>query len=374
MASKPAKPRSQQIVERKAREVVALVEDALLEGFRPPDMPGRGKSAVKRAIDVAVASGIVNTAGAFYDRMSRAKGVGIIPDWTKYRQPQEIVKYVTHMQSDVRKDPPSTAYEPGQEPKRVLVIGDAHADPRQTLRRFTWIGRLAAERKADHILQIGDFGSWDSVSSHEVRGSVGYAARPTVDDDFDAMNEALRLINKEMPRGYKPIMDCTYGNHEDRIKRFENVNPELGQHLSLRLDETFARWGWRTREFGAHRYINGVGFTHAPLNTMSRPYGGKTGSLRAGNDSLVTLVHGHDHLRSIATVPKIGGLGKVDVISVGCALEWGWTEPYAKHGPNGWWWGCCEMTLAAGQVMSIDWIDMWSMRQRYSDDGADVAA
>lgn len=362
------------ISQARAKETIALVEEALLEGFRPPGVGGAGHSAVSRAATVAVERGIADTREAFRNRVHKAKKAGIEPDWTIYRRPTELVKYVQHQEPARRSDPPITAYEPEDEPKRVLVIGDAHADPRQNLRRFSWIGRLAADRKPQHILQIGDFGSWDSVSGHEKPGTTGYASRPTVDQDFEAMNIALGRIHRELPAGYKPILDCTLGNHEDRLWRYEANNPSLGSHLTLRLEETFARWGWRTREFGAWRHINGVAFSHAPLNGMSKPYGGKTGSARAGNDSLVSIVHGHDHLRTIATAPKIGGCGKVDVVSVGCALEWGWTEPYAKLSPNGWWWGCVEMTVANGQILGLDWIDMLSMRKRYSDDGADVAA
>ena len=365
---------TQRLSEATIAATLAIIEEALAAGFKPPGMEGGGKGAVRQAAEWAIERGMVNTIAGFKTRFENAATRGFHPDWSLYRRPEETIGYVSHQHPDVRHDPPETAYAPEEEPRRVVVIGDLHADPRQNLRRCTWIGRFIAERRAPHVVQIGDFGSWDSVSAHEVKGSAGAAARPSVDQDFAANGEALRLLQKEQPDDYKPMKDITYGNHEDRLRRYENLNPELGQHLSLRLDEQFARYGWRTRSFGEHRYIGGVAFTHAPLNGVGRAYGGKTGSMRAGNDSLIDIVHGHDHLRTVATIPKTGGRGSVQIVSVGCALEWGWKEPYAKTGPGGWWWGVTELSVSGGHIHSIDFVDMHTLRQRYSDDGGDVQA
>lgn len=360
--------------ERAMREAVALVEEALQSGFRPPGQYGLGRAAVAQAAVWAVQRGLVSAAPTFASRITRAAAQGIEPDWTKFRRHEELVRYVEHQQPEYRQDPPDTVHEPEDELRTVLAIGDLHADPRQNLRRCTWLGRLIAERRPQHIVQIGDFGSWDSVSAHEAKGSAGANARPSLDQDFEAVNGALSRMQREQPDDYRPIKDVTYGNHEDRIERYQNLNAELGQHLSLRRDELFARYGWRTRAFGEHRYIGGVAFTHAPLNGVGRPYGGKTGSMRAGNDSMVDIVHGHDHLRTLATIPKTGGRGVVQMMSIGCALEWGWKEPYARLGPGGWWWGAVELTVGGGHIFSANFIDMRSIRMRYSDDGADVQA
>lgn len=356
-------------------EAVALVEEALQSGFRPPGMVGAGRAALSQAAVWAIERGLASSTNGFISRVNNAAAIGLVPDWTKFRRPEELVRYVEHQQPGVRRDPPDTVYEPDDgELRTVLAIGDLHADPRQNLRRCSWLGRLIAERRPQHIVQIGDFGSWDSVSAHETKGSAEAAARPSLDQDFEAVKSALSRMQREQPEDYKPIKDVTYGNHEDRIERYQNMNPELGQHLTLRRDELFARYGWRTRPFGEHRYIGGVAFTHAPLNGIGRPYGGKTGSARAGNDSLVDIVHGHDHLRSVATSPKTGGRGCVQTMSIGCALEWGWKEPYARLGPGGWWWGAVELTVGGGHIFSANFIDMRSIRLRYSDEGADVQA
>lgn len=351
------------------REIIGLVEEALRAGYRPPDMPGGGHSAVGQSGRWALERGLISSISTWHTRLYSLRQRGIEPDWTLYRRPEEMYGYAIPLTVEEKHAPPETTHEPESEPQRVLVIGDAHADPRQNLRRFHWLGRLIGERRPPHVIQIGDFGSFDSVSGHEAKGSRGAMARPSIENDFAAVDEALRRMHAGS-NGYKPKLDIVLGNHEQRIERYENLNTEIGNTLSTRRDEIFARWGWRTREYGSIRYVGGVAFTHAPLNLVGKPYGGKTSNSRAGNDTLHAIVRGHDHKREIACAPKIGGV--VDVVSVGCALEWGWVEPYAKHNPTGWWWGACEMTIAEGRIYSMDWIDMLTLRRRYSDDGADT--
>ena len=45
----------------------------------------------------------------------------------------------------------------------MLVIGDVHDSPKLSKDRLTWIGKYARKSKPDYIIQIGDFGSFDSL-------------------------------------------------------------------------------------------------------------------------------------------------------------------------------------------------------------------
>lgn len=359
------------ITQARMDQAIGLVEECLLEGFRPPGFGGPGRGAIQRAAHLAVERGWADTTNAFEKRIYAAKAKGQEPDWTKFRTAHEIVGH-TKATPILRIPNDPEAVVPDGDPVRVFVIGDTHCCPTLSNERFTWLGRAMAERRPEHVVQIGDFGSWDSVSAHEGRGTAGAMARPSISEDFAANQDALARMTREQPDDWRPRKDLTLGNHEHRVIRYENQNPELGQHLSLQLDEMFLRHGWRTREFGAYRFIGGVGFTHAPLNGMGKPFGGVTGTQRAGANSNISLVHGHTHKRDIATVPKIGGTGKVEVVSVGCALPHGHIEAYTRHSPTAWFYGAVEMIVQGGEILDMDWISMLRMRERYSDDGGDI--
>jgi hypothetical protein len=88
----------------------------------------------------------------------------------------------------------------------------------------------------------------------------------------------------------------------------------------------------------------------------------------------VPVVSGHTHRRQVHDSPKIGPIDVISMVEIGCGLPWGEVESYAKHGMTGWWYGIVPMTVQGGVITDLNFISMLSLRRRYSDDGADVAA
>ena len=56
---------------------------------------------------------------------------------------------------------------------KVLVIGDTHDSPDIPKDRFYWIGKHIKNTKPDYVVQIGDFGSFDSLSFFQKKGKKG---------------------------------------------------------------------------------------------------------------------------------------------------------------------------------------------------------
>mgnify|MGYP000870139924 FL=1 len=132
---------------------------------------------------------------------------------------------------------------------RVLGIGDAHDSPHLPDKsRFKWIARHAAETKPDQIVQIGDFGSFDSLSRHETPGSFGQKLKPSYANDLESLSKACEAIHSVI--GTDMEMHCTLGNHEARVLRFEQGTAEIEGQLWQPLMDLFARYGWRTHEEG----------------------------------------------------------------------------------------------------------------------------
>lgn len=359
----------------KASTAVTLVEECLREGFCPPDMTAKGRAAISEAAQRAVERGLCHSPNSFRTRLRIAReNYGLVPDWTLYRPPQYQYSKPTR-KSPVGSVPPmpDRIAEPEGNPTRVLAIGDTHDDPRLPDKaRFTWMGRCAADLKVDRVIQIGDWGTWDSVSSHEDRASIQGRALPSFEDDMASFRMSLMAFDRGLG-GYGCPRDVTEGNHEKRVEVYENKNPVLEGGMMRRVREAFTQYGWRTRPFGEYLFVQGVGFVHVPLNIMGKPYGGKTLNPIA-NDAVFSIVFGHSHKGGHASVPKIGPSCKIDILNIACALPHGYVESYARMGTTGWEWGVFELTLHAGQITSRRWLSMIELRNRYSDDGADVAA
>lgn len=357
-----------------ALDAIARVEEALREGNKPPEMSGPGKSAVRAAGEAAVRDGALGSPTSFYARLVGAKDrYGLEPDWSLYRpqryqQPQPV--------ASIAPAAPFFMPSPSGRAERILAIGDLHQDPRHPDRLpiLTWIARLASEQRFDRIVQIGDWSTFDSVNMHDKNDTRAARYKPSIRDDLDNLKASHQAMRRGMADDYRPKLTFLNGNHENRLERFENANPEAQDTFTLAREETFAQFGWRTRPYGEVFYSQGVGFTHHPTNGAGRAFGGKTGPQRAANETTVPVVSGHTHRRQVHDAPKIGPIDVISMVEIGCAMPWGSVESYAAHSLTGWWWGVVPLTVQDGAITDLNFVSMLTMRDRYSDDGADVAA
>jgi hypothetical protein len=260
--------------------------------------------------------------------------------------------------------------------ERILVVGDLHQDPRHPdrLSVLTWIARYASEHRFSRIIQVGDWCSWDSCNQHDKNDTLASRLKPGIRDDMENLTQSHQAFRRGMSVDYRPKLDFLLGNHEYRLERFENAQPETAQTFTIARDEAFAQFGWRCRPYGELFYVDGVAFTHHPVNGAGRAFGGKTGPQRAANESTVPVVSGHTHRRQVHDSPKIGPSDVISMVEVGCAMPWGTVESYAKHSMTGWWQGVVPMTVNAGQITDLAFVSMIELRRRYSDDGGDIRA
>lgn len=349
-----AHPLSQDKLDR----VKQVVEDLLRAGFTPPEFPSRGSAAKTEAAKALSAEyGVpLNTARNW-----------IAPaniDWTLYRPTRYQQPVPRHV---VEPAPAPQAFIPDRPGVRVLAIGDLHNDPRHPHRLdvLKWVARYASEQRFDHIVQIGDWSTWDSCSFHEKNDTNKGKLKPSIRQDMDNLIASHQAFRAGMASDYKPRMTVVLGNHENRVERFENANPEAYGTFTRERDQIFTQFGWRVRPYGELFYIEGVGFTHHPVNGAGRAYGGKTGPQRAANDSTVPVVSGHTHRRQVHDSPKIGPNDAISMVEIGCGMLWGEVESYAAHSATGWWWGVVPLTCRQGAITDLGFVSMLTLQERF---------
>ena len=343
-------------------DVVRRVEQALREGYRPAGMAGAGKAAIAIAAERAVHEGAATSINTFVSRVQRSIELGHSPDWSLYR-PQ---RYQQPVPRAVITHAPPPRGEPPEGGEKVLVIGDLHQDPRHPdrLQVLTLIARRASETRPSRVIQIGDWSTWDSVSQHDRNDTQSGKVKPSIRSDMDNLEASLKAWEAGRSQDYKPKLNVTLGNHENRLERFENANPEAYETFTLERDQLFSQFGWRTRPFGEVLYVEGVGFTHHPTNGVGRAFGGETGPQRAANKATCPIVSGHTHRRAVFDAGKIGPQESISMVEVGCALPWGTIEAYARHSLTSWWYGVVEMTVAQGVITDLNFVSMLAL-QRY---------
>ena len=357
-----------------AEQVVAYVNMALKMGNRPINVFGNGRSAIEVAADKALEDGFVLSRNTFQGRINAAKQhYNLEPDWSLYR-PARYVQPVPRQVLFPASTPDPRAYIPSGERERVLFIGDLHQDPRHPHRIdvLAWAARFGSDRKVGRVVQVGDWGTFDGASFHDKNDTLRGRLKPTIKQDLDNQKDSLATFHANKGADWNPKLDITLGNHENRIHRFENANPETAGMFSNELETNFAQFGWQTRPYGEVMFIQGVGMSHHPTNGAGRAFGGKTGPQRAANELTSSFISGHTHAFQHYTSGKIGMVSGVDVMEVGCALPQGEVEDYAVHSINNWWHGLVVADLMGGRIVSSEAVDMMAIRDRYSDDGADV--
>jgi hypothetical protein len=205
-----------------------------------------------------------------------------------------------------------------------LVIPDPHAHYQHDNNRAVWIGQLIHDIKPDVVVVGGDLWDMPSLCGYD-RGKKTFQGR-TYRQDIEAgldFNEKLwsacRKAKKKMP--YRVFEE---GNHEERISRAINLQPELEgaigfNDLDLGRDyDDVVRYQGNTPGvididgiLYAHYFVSGI---------MGRPVGGEHPGYSLVGKLGTSATAFHSHLLDFCTRR---GVGKTRMgLVAGCAFDY----------------------------------------------------
>ena len=214
-----------------------------------------------------------------------------------------------------------------------LVIGDPHCTPKANNDRFLWAGRLAADIKATHVICMGDFCSVDSLCSYD-KAKLSFEGR-RFNKDVEHTQDALIKFNRGLGK-HRPRKIMILGNHEDRIDRVVQDNPELEGTLSV-SNLQYQKYGWQQVPYKKGKSISGIYYTHHLASGITgRPISGENIARTILTKHKVSATVGHCHLldHAVSTLPSGK---KLYALSAGCYLNH--EEAYAKETQHLWWSG-----------------------------------
>ncbi len=242
---------------------------------------------------------------------------------------------------------------------RILAIPDAHACVSLTNERFMWAGKLAAEQKVDYVVQVGDWCSWDSLSGHEKPGSLRYAQKPTFDQEYAVFLDSLQQF-KEGMGDHKASLHCHFGNHEQRLYVYENLNPVVAGMLSGKVENAYRSFGWATEPYGKRAFVEGVMFVHRPLHVMNNAK--SNAAVKRDADCDIYMCHDHKSYKEVV----VKATGTYTIISGGVFLPQGYEPSYVGYSETGWWYGCQILTVENGKIADVQEISMKRLEERYA--------
>lgn len=259
--------------------------------------------------------------------------------------------------------------------KTSVVIGDPHSDPMFPNTRFKALGNYLAVNQPDNIVNLGDFLSLDSVSSHTTKKPLLREGRRLSDDlehgreayEFmmKPVNQLNRIRSTHKKRKYNPNKIWHNGNHEDRVFRYLTEQPELlgvlNHHDILDLEKD----GWDIKKYRQYSSYEGILFTHIPqCKRVNQPISGEYVARRAADGHSSTVIFGHTHRFCIHDSKKNGA-------ETNYGISAGWFGDYIPEYVQGnedncdWWGGILELTHTAPGKIIITPIDMDTLKKEY---------
>jgi len=162
-------------------------------------------------------------------------------------------------------------------PLKVGYFPDLHACPdhrSETYKVIRAVANLFKEKEVDLIVHAGDFNDMASLSSWDKGTRTIEGRRLTRDLRFS--RDCLQLFNDTLGSAVDTDRIITLGNHEDRLFRMYNQQPQL--HDLIGEDPWgYGEYGWDVYDFLSMVEINGVVFSHYfqnPTSVMGSAIGG----------------------------------------------------------------------------------------------------
>ena len=258
------------------------------------------------------------------------------------------------------KPKPELNIKPIHSKQTILVIADTQSKSEEDLEYMLWIGHYIAEKQPDVIVHIGDHYDFPSLSSYDKGKSSAEGKR--LFKDIEAGNIGFEYLNMTMQKhkDYNPRKIFCLGNHEHRLDRYIDDNPELIGTLGTDF-LPFNKYGWEVHPFLKPVEVNGIFFVHYLANPFSgKPYGGNAMNiLKTVGRSFVV---GHKQCLDIAIRPTIDGKQQIGIVNGACYDH---NESYKGYQGNNHFRGLTVLHEAQDGFAVPMFVSLDYMREKY---------
>jgi len=249
--------------------------------------------------------------------------------------------------------------------KTVVWFTDAHNMPSLDKERFKWLGRLVNEVEPDYFIDGGDFDDMNSLCRYEGNDTYKGKFKPAFTHDLESSEEARTVLSETIT--HKCKKHFILGNHEDRLFSFEDRNPEVYGMMQHAYFEIQKRHGWQITRYRDYLNIEGVDFTHVPMNAMNKPFGGKRAVVSVAANSIRDVCFGHTHVYGYCDEPKLGPGRSTISINGGCYMPDGYMPSYAFGSSKGLWYGAHVISISGGRIVGHQPLTIRELEACYGD-------
>lgn len=208
--------------------------------------------------------------------------------------------------------------------KNVLVIPDLQL-PYADFKSLKAVHKLMGDHKWDEVVCIGDFMDFDCISSHN-KENLREIAGKTLFKDYEVGNRILDQWQKLAPKAKITLIE---GNHEYRIERYLDANPQMEGMvevpIGLKLKQRGINWVpfWSkgtTYDIGKATFVHGSAVAQHHAKNMAYRYGRN-------------VFYGHTHDIQCHSVEQAGNQNVYVGQSLGCLCL---PQKYMRGQPSKW--------------------------------------
>lgn len=250
--------------------------------------------------------------------------------------------------------------------KTHLILPDPHAHPNFNNDRAVWVGALIRDIKPDVVVVLGDTADMPSLSAYDKgkRSFIGRTYRADINAHADFQDRLWTTVKKGKKK--LPRRATLLGNHENRIERAIDIQPELDGTISLndlQLEDYYDDIIHYTGRTPGSISIDGVHYSHFMVSgNMGQPIAGEHPAYTILSKHHASCTVGHSHVydacnRATADGRKIYGL------VAGCYIDY--RPDWAGDVSRLWWSGCfVKRGVERGQY-DLECISINRLRKEY---------
>jgi hypothetical protein len=251
------------------------------------------------------------------------------------------------------------------------VVPDSHDDPSVSQERYTWLGQFILDTKPDVVMELGDFADLHSLSSYD-KGTVK-AENARLERDIASAKEARRKVTQPLRdyqdhlkrlkmKVWKPRLIALCGNHEHRVTRYMNENPNLYGMFSPDVSGA-EQLGWEWVPFGDVINVAGIDFCHYFTKPgIQRGYSGEYACNHIIRDYHASCVQGHSHRWEYKRFQPPGKPVCIALMA-GCYFEH--HADYAGRDNDRWCRGLTILNNCHNGSFDVEQVSMDVLRARY---------
>lgn len=253
--------------------------------------------------------------------------------------------------------------------KTHLVIPDPHAHPDYGNERADWLGKLILDAKPDVVINLGDQWDMSSLSAYD-RGKASFSGRNYKKDIEAGLEFSDRLWGPlKRAKRKQPYSVYIEGNHEERIRRVLEIQPELDGAISYRdLDitryyHTFVPYTGSTPGIIE---LDGVVYAHFMVSgVMGRPISGEHPSYTLLEKQFQSVTVGHTHTFDFCQRTTATGK-RIQALVAGCYTDQ--VMPWAGEEICKMW---CPGVVLCHDVedghYDLEWVSLQRLKKEYGN-------